>query len=56
MPKGGSINHVKQSKYFSAIPNSLKKRLELQETATSIIYHRMKYVFPVSGVKEKIFL
>lgn len=54
--KGRSINHIKQSKYLRAIPNSLKKKNpEFQETATSKIYHRMKYVLLVSGVKEKVF-
>lgn len=56
LPKRRSINNIKQSKYLSAIPNSLKKKnLELQETATSMIHNRMKYVFLVRGVKEKVF-
>lgn len=56
--KGRSINHIKQGKYLRAIPNRMKKKKknpELQETATSKIYHRMKYVLLASGVKEKYF-
>lgn len=56
--KGRSINHIKQGKYLSAILNRMKKKNqhpELQETAPSKIYHRMKYVLLVSGVKEKVF-
>lgn len=48
MPKGWSINHIKQSKCLNTILNSLKKNnLKLQDTATLVINHRMKYVFLV---------